>query len=234
MMDGFDDLGFAKVDLLRRQRQGFPEVVLCERKTPAQTVAVMAALHAREPLVLATRATRAHATAVRRRIRTAQYHADARCLTSRPIPTARPDAPLVGVLAAGTSDLPVAEEAALTAACFGLRIERAYDVGVAGLHRLLAQHHLLRNANALIVVAGMEGALPSVVAGLTACPVVAVPTSTGYGTGAGGFAALLAMLNACGSGVTVVNVDNGFGAGFAVGRMLGRPPTHRTPPIPKK
>jgi NCAIR mutase (PurE)-related protein len=221
---GFADLGFAKVDLTRQRRQGFPEVIFCEGKTPAQCAEIFALLASRETVVLATRATPLQARAIRRRCRTARYHAVSRCVVFHRGKFSVPKtAPCVAILSAGTSDESVAEEAEITASCFGLRTQRVADVGVAGLHRLLAHVDLLRGADVLIVVAGMEGALPSVVAGLTPRPVIAVPTSVGYGVSEGGFAALAGMLSSCGSGVTVVNIDNGFGAGFAAGRMLCPP-----------
>lgn len=218
---GFTDLGFAKVDILRRMRQGFPEVIFCEGKTPSQVASIFGELASRGDVVLATRATAEQFAAVRASLPEARHEELARCIVwqkGRPAPAeTRLKA---AVLAAGTSDLPVAEEAAVTIDCFGFGVERVYDVGVAGLHRLLAHESLLRSATVFVVVAGMEGALPSVVAGLIDKPVIAVPTSVGYGASFGGVAALLGMLNSCGSGVTVVNIDNGFGAGFAAGQIL--------------
>ena len=208
----FEDLGFAKVDHHRALRGGAPEAVFCPGKTPAQVVAIVERLATRHPNVLATRAERAIADAVAAAGLPHVYHADARLLIVRPEPGA--GLGLIAVLAAGTADLPVAEEAALVAEALGNHVERVYDCGVAGLHRLLAHYHLLAEANVLVVVAGMEGALPSVVGGLVDRPVIAVPTSIGYGASFGGVAALLAMLNSCASGVSVVNIDNGFGAGY--------------------
>lgn len=219
---GFADLGFAKVDVLRRARQGFPEVILCQGKTPAQVAAVFDELAGRGDIVLATRACSEHYRAVREVRPEARFEEAARCIVLRG-PGGGPRAATglaAAVLAAGTADLPVAEEAAVTVDCFGFEVRRVYDVGVAGLHRLLAHADLLRSTSVFIVVAGMEGALPSVVAGLVDKPVIAVPTSVGYGASFGGVAALLGMLNSCGSGVTVVNIDNGFGAGFAAGQIL--------------
>lgn len=212
------ELGFATVDTHRGLRQGFPEVVFGQGKTPAQVAAIVAELWQREGRVLVTRAGSEHAAAVRRRFRRATYHQSARCLTleKKPLPK-RPGT--IAVLCAGTADLPVAEEAAVTAEFMGNRVERVYDVGVAGLHRLLGRLEVVQQAHVLVVVAGMEGALPSVVAGLVHRPVIAVPTSVGYGASFGGIAALLGMLNSCGSGVTVVNIDNGFGAGFAASQI---------------
>lgn len=212
------DLGFAQVDTHRGLRQGFPEVIFGAGKTPEQVTQIAARLWKQEGQVLITRATREHAVAVRRKLRKAVHHEAARCITIEKKPLAkRPGT--VAVVCAGTSDLPVAEEAAVTADVMGNRVERLYDVGVAGLHRLLGRIDTVQQANVVVVVAGMEGALPSVVAGLVSRPVIAVPTSIGYGASFGGIAALLGMLNSCGSGVTVVNIDNGFGAGFAASQI---------------
>ena len=212
------DLGFAQVDTHRSLRKGFPEVVYGQGKTPAQVAQIVAKLYQHERRVLVTRITPEHARAVRRRFAKAIHHETARCITLQHKPLAkRPGT--VAVLCAGTSDMPVAEEAALTADIMGNRVERIYDVGVAGLHRLLGRLEALQTANVLIVVAGMEGALPSVVAGLVSRPVIAVPTSVGYGANLGGLTTLHAMLNSCGSGVTVVNIDNGFGAGYAASQI---------------
>ncbi len=214
----FADLGFARVDTHRALRQGFPEVVFGAGKTPEQVLGIAGRLYAHHRRVLVTRVTPEQARAVRRRFRAAVHHPLARCLTlaETPLP---PRPGYLAVLCAGTSDLPVAEEAAVTAEFMGNRVERLYDVGVAGLHRLLDRLELVQGAQVLVVVAGMEGALPSVVAGLVARPVIAVPTSVGYGASFGGVAALLGMLNSCGSGVTVVNIDNGFGAGYAASQI---------------
>lgn len=207
----FDDLGFARVDTYRHLRQGFPEVILGIGKTPAQIAAIAARIAARGHSLLVTRASRDAYEAVRAVVPEADYRDDARTIVAR-----REDIAVgtgtVLVVCAGTSDLPVAEEAAVTAEVMGNTVERLYDVGVAGLHRLLGEHDRLRAARVLIVVAGMEGALPSVVAGLVDAPVIAVPTSIGYGASFGGIAALLGMLNSCANGVSVVNIDNGFGA----------------------
>lgn len=212
------DLGFAQVDTHRALRKGFPEVIFGGGKTPEQVVKIAARILASESRVLITRITEVHARALRKKFKRAAHHETARCVTieKSPLPK-RPGT--IGVICAGTSDLPVAEEAAVTAEIMGNRVERIYDVGVAGLHRLLAKSENLRRANVLVVVAGMEGALPSVVAGLVARPVIAVPTSVGYGASFGGIAALLGMLNSCASGLTVVNIDNGFGGGFAASQI---------------
>ena len=207
----FDDLGFARVDTHRHLRQGFPEVILGSGKTPAQIAAIAARIAERGHSLLVTRATPDAYAAVHAVVPDAEYREIARAIVARQgdIP---PGKGTVLVVCAGTSDLPVAEEAAVTAEVMGNTVERLADVGVAGLHRLLSEHDRLRAARVLIVVAGMEGALPSVVAGLVDAPVVAVPTSIGYGASFGGIAALLGMLNSCANGVAVVNIDNGFGA----------------------
>jgi hypothetical protein len=207
----FEDLGFARVDHHRSVRQGFPEVVLGLGKTPAQIGAIAAEIVARGSSLLVTRATEDAYAAVRAVIPQAAYYSDARIVAFRQEDVV-PGKGRVLIVAAGTSDLPVAEEAARTAELMGNEIERLYDVGVAGIHRLLGARDRLDNARVIIVVAGMEGALPSVVSGLVSVPVLAVPTSIGYGASFGGLAALLGMLNSCASGVSVVNIDNGFGA----------------------
>jgi NCAIR mutase (PurE)-related protein len=212
------DLGFAQVDTHRALRKGFPEVIFGAGKTPAQVVKIAAKLEEHEQRVLVTRILPEHARALRRKFKHAAYNELARCVTidKSPLPK-RPGT--IAVICAGTSDLPVAEEAAVTADVMGNSVERIVDVGVAGLHRVLARLETIQCANVLVVVAGMEGALPSVVAGLVSKPVIAVPTSVGYGASFGGVAALLGMLNSCGSGVTVVNIDNGFGAGYAASQI---------------
>jgi pyridinium-3,5-biscarboxylic acid mononucleotide synthase len=211
----FEDLGFAKVDQHRELRRGIPEVVFGERKSAKQIAEIGARVIAGGGNLVVTRLDELKAREVRRRLRRLVYHPEARVgVVARGRPKARGHGPVM-VISAGTSDLPVAEEAALCAELFGNGVVRLYDVGVAGIHRLTANLELIEAATVLIVVAGMEGALPSVVAGLTNKPVVAVPTSVGYGTAFGGLAALLGMLNTCASGLTVVNIDNGFGAAFA-------------------
>ncbi|MBM3771043.1 MAG: nickel pincer cofactor biosynthesis protein LarB [Acidimicrobiia bacterium] len=207
----FHDLGFARVDHHRAVRQGFPEVVFGLGKTPAQIAAIAAEIASRGSTLLVTRATLEASDAVRAVVPQAVYQADAGVISLRQTDVAAGHGTVL-VVAAGTSDLPVAEEAACTADLMGNRVERLYDVGVAGLHRLLADLPRLEAARVIIVVAGMEGALPSVVAGFVSVPVIAVPTSVGYGASFGGIAALLGMLNSCASGVSVVNIDNGFGA----------------------
>jgi len=214
----FEDLGFARVDHHREVRQGFPEVVFGGGKTPEQIAAIAERIVAREQTLLVTRTTREAFEAVRARVPDATFDPDARVIVRR-VPSAEPAVGLIVVAAAGTSDVPVAEEAALAAEAMGNRVERLYDVGVAGLHRLLQAHERLIAAHVIVVVAGMEGALPSVVGGLVSVPVIAVPTSIGYGASFGGLAALLAMLNACAPGVAVVNIDNGFGAATIASRI---------------
>jgi NCAIR mutase (PurE)-related protein len=218
----YEDLGFAKVDHHRALRRGFPEAVFGAGKTPEQIEAIVVRIAARGQNVLVTRTVAEVHRRVAARYPAARFHEAARCLTVE----VAPPAPLPGrvaVLAAGTSDLPVAEEAAVTAAFYGATVDTIYDVGVAGLHRLLGQAKVIREASVAIVVAGMEGALPSVVAGLVDTPVIAVPTSVGYGAAFQGLAALLAMLNSCASGVGVVNIDNGFGAGHLACLLLRIP-----------
>jgi hypothetical protein len=207
----FEDLGFARIDHHRALRQGFPEVVLGLGKTPAQVAAISAEIVRRGSTLLVTRATLDTYEAVHVVVPDATYLADARLITLRQQDIVAGHGQIL-VIAAGTSDLPVAEEAACTAELMGNEVVRLYDVGVAGLHRLLNERHRLAAARVIIVVAGMEGALPSVVSGLVSVPVIAVPTSIGYGASFGGIAALLGMLNSCASGVSVVNIDNGFGA----------------------
>jgi NCAIR mutase (PurE)-related protein len=207
----FEDLGFARVDHHRSLRQGFPEVVLGLGKTPAQIAAISAEIASRGSTLLVTRATPAAFEAVLERLPDAIYYADANIIALPQADVARGKGTIV-IAAAGTADLPVAEEAARTAELMGNDVCRLYDVGVAGLHRLLGERARLASAQVIIVVAGMEGALPSVVSGLVSVPVIAVPTSVGYGASFGGVAALLGMLNSCASGVAVVNIDNGFGA----------------------
>jgi pyridinium-3,5-biscarboxylic acid mononucleotide synthase len=207
----YEDLGFAKVDHHRALRRGFPEAVFGAGKTPEQIKAIVERISDQGQRVLVTRTTAEVHQLVAASTPHAVWHEAARCLTVEPGPP-RPLPGSIAVLAAGTSDLPVAEEAAVVAAFHGAAVQRVYDVGVAGLHRLLDRTETIRKADVVIVVAGMEGALPSVVAGLVDSPLIAVPTSIGYGASFNGLAALLAMLNACASGVGVVNIDNGFGA----------------------
>ena len=209
----YEDLGFAKVDHHRSLRQGVPEVIFCQGKTVEQIVQITDRIVAAGHNLLATRANFETFNAIQRKHPTAQYFDIARIITIQTTPLKKKPGQ-IAVLCAGTSDIPVAEEAAMTAEALGNTITRVYDVGVAGIHRLLEQREVLSESRVIIVVAGMEGALPSVVAGLVNCPVIAVPTSVGYGASFGGLAALLSMLNSCASGVAVVNIDNGFGAGY--------------------
>jgi NCAIR mutase (PurE)-related protein len=221
----FEDLGFAKVDHHRALRRGFPEVVLSEGKRPEQVVAILRSLAEHADLVIASRASQQLFDFVHREIPEAAYHPEARIIRLGGVPEPEAGRRPVVVVSAGTSDLPVAEEAAVTAELAACPVERVFDVGVAGIHRLLEHGDTLMSAGVIVVVAGMEGALASVVGGLVDVPVIAVPTSVGYGAAFEGLAALLAMLNSCASGVAVVNIDNGFGAGrlaAMICRMLPR------------
>ncbi len=227
-IDAEENLGFARVDHDRARRCGFPEVILGTGKSARQVATIFAALARRSDRVLATRTSRAAFAAVRSQVAGAVWHATARAITWRRGKGVRGEG-LVAIAAAGTADLPVAEEARVTAELMGARVETHYDVGVAGLHRLLKALPRLRAARVVVAVAGMEGALPSVVAGLLDRPVVAVPTSVGYGASFGGLAALLTMINSCAAGVSVVNIDNGFGAGY-IAALVNRAP-RSSPPI---
>jgi hypothetical protein len=214
----YEDLGFARLDSHRAIRQGFPEVIFCEGKTVAQAAAIARRSLARHGLLLATRASQPLFKAIRAFEPRAQFHPLSRTIVVRP-PRPAPAVGRVLVLSAGTSDIPVAEEAAVTAEMLGSRVETLFDVGVAGLHRILNNRQALEAARVLVVVAGMDGVLPSVVGGLVAKPVVAVPTSVGYGASFQGLAALLTMLNSCAAGIAVVNIDNGYGAGVLAHRI---------------
>ncbi len=207
----FEDIGFARIDHHRNVRQGFPEVVFGQGKTPEQIAAISERIVAVKHNLLVTRTTAGAYEVVRKALPAAAFHPEARAITLRSVEMP-PGRGTILVAAAGTADLPVAEEAVVSAEIMGNKVDRLYDVGVAGLHRLLAEHARLCAAHVLIVVAGMEGALPSVVGGLVDAPVIAVPTSVGYGASFGGITALLAMLNSCAIGISVVNIDNGFGA----------------------
>ena len=209
----FEDLGFSKIDHHRQLRTGFPEVIFCQGKTVEHVKQISERILSAGHPLLATRATSDMYEAIKAIQPAARYNDLARTITVRQ--SEDEGTPGILVVSAGTSDLPVAEEAVETALMMGNQPERLYDVGVAGLHRLIGNHEKLLTARVIIVVAGMEGALPSVVGGLVDCPVIAVPTSIGYGASFGGLAALLGMLNSCASGVTVVNIDNGFGAGYS-------------------
>jgi NCAIR mutase (PurE)-related protein len=215
----FEDAGFAKIDHHRTLRLGLPEVIYSAGKTPEQVAEIFARMVLAGGDVIATRANVAVWQAVESMVPEAIYHMEARIVGLRQSGTSS-STESVAVLCAGTSDIPVAEEAAVTAEYLGVRVDRVYDVGVAGLHRLLAQREILVQARAVIVCAGMEGALPSVVGGLVAAPVIAVPTSVGYGAAFGGLTALLGMLNSCAPNVSVVNIDNGFGAAYVAAMMM--------------
>lgn len=209
----FEDLEFAKIDNQRAMRQGFPEVIYCEGKTPAQVGAIMEKLAAYNNNILATRANMDTYKIVQKILPEAVYYEEARLIAIEKNKLDRNEERFILVLTAGTSDIPIAEEAAITAEIMGNKVRRLYDVGVAGIHRLFAHYELLQQANVIIAIAGMEGALASVVGGLVSKPVIAVPTSIGYGSNFHGLSALLGMLNSCAAGVAVVNIDNGFGAG---------------------
>ena len=209
----FEDLGFAKLDHHRSLRNGFPEVVYCQGKTVMQVQAIVKKLMEKDSNIMATRAGRDVYEGIREITEDAVYHEAARIVVVKKTEIVK-SKKIIAVVTAGTSDIPVAEEAAITAETMGNSVDRVFDVGVAGIHRLFANSHILMKANVLVVVAGMEGALASVVAGLVDKPVIAVPTSIGYGANFGGLSALLTMLNSCASGIGVVNIDNGFGAGF--------------------
>jgi len=221
----YEDIGFAKLDTHRHLRTGFPEVVFCQGKTTQQVCEILQRLSARSECILATRAGADVYEAVAACLPETSYNEMARVITvgkpQRSPEDMASDEKYILICCGGTADIPVAEEAAVTATVLGSRVEKAYDVGVAGLHRLLDQKELLLNANVLIAAAGMEGALASVVGGLVNRPVIAVPTSIGYGASFGGLAALLSMLNSCAVGISVVNIDNGFGAGY-LAHMINR------------
>ncbi len=222
----FEDLGFAKIDHHRAIRCGFPEVIYCEGKSAAQVAQIFDRSAATGLNVLATRASHQAFEAVASKQPKAEYHETARTITMRQ-QDRKPSTGTIAIVSGGTSDMPVAEEARMTAEIMDQQTEVFYDVGVAGIHRLLAHAEALQAANVAVVVAGMEGALASVVGGLVDCPVIAVPTSTGYGASFGGLSALLTMLNSCASGVSVVNIDNGFGAGYTaamINRRCNQPP----------
>jgi hypothetical protein len=216
----FEDLGFAKVDHHRALRVGMPEVVFGEGKTPAQLATIFSRLAQHEGNILATRTSKEQFSAVKKKVRKAQYRKLARAVILQR-DKQKYGKGIIAVVSAGTSDIPVAEEAVITAEIMGNEVEHLYDVGVAGIHRLLANRGTLTRARVVVVCAGMEGALPSVVGGLVGVPVIAVPTSVGYGASFKGLAALLGMMNSCASNVSVVNIDNGFGAGY-VAALINR------------
>ncbi|HEX8250027.1 MAG TPA: nickel pincer cofactor biosynthesis protein LarB [Pyrinomonadaceae bacterium] len=217
----YENIGYAKVDHARAERQGFPEVIFGQGKTREQVVGIFEKLIARSPNVLITRTDVDTFGEIRNVYTEAEWHESAKLIRVRRDQTER-GVGEIAVVTAGTSDIPVAEEAALTAETMGNRVKRIWDAGVAGIHRILSEREILQNARVVVVAAGMEGALPSVVGGLVKVPVIAVPTSIGYGASFGGVAALLGMLNSCASNVTVVNIDNGFGAGFVAGLINRR------------
>jgi hypothetical protein len=210
----FEDIGFATLDHHRTLRKGFPEVIWGEGKTAPQIIAIIKNMLRRKHPILVTRVDTAKAVRIKKALPALTYHPASRLLTLQPGRPANRGRGTILVVSAGTSDIPVAEEALVTASLMGNAVDHLYDVGVAGIHRLMDKKEKLFAASVLIVVAGMEGALPSVIGGMVEKPVIAVPTSTGYGTGFGGIAALLSMLNSCASGLAVVNIDNGFGAGY--------------------
>jgi NCAIR mutase (PurE)-related protein len=218
----YEDLGYAQLDLHRALRNGMPEVVFCQGKTVEQATAILTRLWEHHERVMGTRASPEMAAAIQKAIPEAHYSPDSHLVTlvRGELPSQPEDAPFALVVTGGTADLPVAEEAAQTLEFFGARVERAYDVGVSGIHRLFGRLDLITRAAVVISIAGMEGALTSVVGGLVSCPVIGVPTSVGYGASFNGLSALLAMLNSCATGVAVVNIDNGFGAGVVAYRIL--------------
>ena len=210
-IDPFIDMGYAKIDLHRAKRKGFPEVVFCEGKTAKQILAIAEKIRKSNDIVLLTRVEKAVGRALKKKFPKGKYHADARVFH---IGSKRKKMGLISVLTGGTADIPVAEEAAITAEVMGSRVQRIYDVGVAGMHRLLAFRKDIETSRVLIVVAGMDGVLASVAGGLFSKPIIAVPTSVGYGLSLNGITPLLTMLNSCAPGIAVVNIDNGFGAGY--------------------
>lgn len=217
---GITDLGYAMVDHDRKKRCGFPEVIYGENKTPDQILGIINTLLDKNGYALATRVSEKSFEKIKKELKAAEYNPIAKTILVGKLPSPAKSAKKVLVVAAGTSDLPVAEEAYITVKYAGVAVEKLYDAGVAGIHRLLSHQDMLEDAGVIIVVAGMEGALPSVVGGLVSCPVLAVPTSVGYGASFGGVAALLGMLNSCASGVGVFNIDNGFGAGILAARII--------------
>ena len=215
----FSDLGFAKIDHHRQRRCGFPEVIYAQSKTPKQVSEIAAEIYGSEASLLVTRANKSHYKSVKKIIPEAKFYEESGIILAKKKKVRKSG--LVSVITAGTSDIPVAEEAALTSEVSGSKTDRIYDVGVAGVHRLLSFKEKIEKANSIVCVAGMEGALPSIVSGLVAVPVIAVPTSVGYGASFKGIAPLLTMLNSCASGVSVVNIDNGYGAGY-MASMINR------------
>lgn len=217
----YEDIGYANIDQHRNLRTGQAEVIFGQGKTPEQIAGIVSHMHAENKTILVTRADEKDYEAVREVVPEAEYHDLAKIITIGERPQPKADKGMIGIVTAGTSDIPVAEEAALTAEYFGYKADRIFDVGVAGIHRLFGKLDRIRNADVLIVIAGMEGALASVVGGLVSAPVIAVPTSVGYGASFGGLAALLSMLNSCANGIGVVNIDNGYGAACLATKILG-------------
>jgi len=211
----FEDIGFASIDHHRHLRRGFPEVIYGRRKKVEQIIKIMEKMVEKEENVLVTRLSEAKARVIKKHFPESEYHPGARILTLTGRPIEKKGKGTVLIISAGTADIPVAEEALITAQFMGNDVKTLHDVGVSGLHRIMENRDMIMGASVIIVVAGMEGALPSIVGGLVDRPVIAVPTSAGYGASFGGISALLGMLNSCSSGVTVVNIDNGFGAGYA-------------------
>ena len=220
-----EDIGFATLDHHRSLRKGFPEVIWGAGKTASQIITIVKKMLSKKHAILVTRVDARKAAQIKRTLPALTYHPTSRLLTAAPARPLRQGRGTIMVVSAGTSDIPVAEEALITASIMGNPVDHLYDVGVAGIHRLMEKKEKLFSASVLIVVAGMEGALPSVIGGLVEKPVIAVPTSTGYGTGFGGIAALLSMLNSCASGIAVVNIDNGFGAGY-IASLINRISAH--------
>jgi NCAIR mutase (PurE)-related protein len=216
----FEDVNFAKIDHHRELRTGYPEVILCAGKTTEHILKIIAMMHAKGNNILATRATPELFTAVSNQFSESTYNEAAKTIVIKQKTIEPPDT-YISIVTAGTADIPVGEEAAVTAELFGNRVERIYDVGIAGIHRLYQRLDLIRGGKVIIAIAGMEGALPSVIGGLVDKPIIAVPTSVGYGANFQGLSALLTMLNSCSAGISVVNIDNGFGAGY-IASMINR------------
>ena len=215
----YEDLGYAKLDLHRRTRSGYPEVVFCQGKENAYLTGIFKTLYEKNGLVMGTRASSEQAELVKEVLPSAEYDPVSRILKAAALGSILPQKGRIAVCSGGTADIAAAEEAAQTAEFFGARVDRIYDVGVSGLHRLLSRLEQIRKANVVIAVAGMEGALAGVLAGLVENPVIAVPTSVGYGANFGGVSALLTMINSCANGITVVNIDNGYGAGYVASQI---------------
>lgn len=230
-MKKYEDIGFAKIDHHRVKRKGFPEVIYCQGKTPQQIAKIAKKISQNSHNVLATRADKKAFQAIKKVLKKAKYYEKARIVTVKTTRNSQPATRNIAIITAGTADIPVAEEAAVTAEFLGLKVDRIFDVGVAGIHRLVKNMERIAKAKVLIVAAGMEGALPSVVGGLVDKPVIAIPTSVGYGANFKGLSALLTMMNTCAPGVAVVNIDNGFGAAvmaYYISRVPGYPDNRRS------